>query len=1031
MIRWFAGHPTASNLLLILFLALGIFSAPKLLRETFPDYSPTEASITIAYRGASAIDVEDAICLRVSDALKGVNNLKELTCTAQDNVASAIATMSAGGNVSRFFDEIDTEINAITDFPANADAPIITRLFTTDLVLALAVTGDMSFVDLETYANSLEQSLFEIDNVAAVKVKGLSQRQWQIEISSDLLQQYGLSVSDISQLIRQQNIDMPLGTIKTDSQDIQLRFVNQSRSIDDLKNLIILSSKQGAELALGDIATIKETYDLNEEKVLFNDERALILEIHKNKESDAINVMADITDFLDEEREKLGDGVTLTITQDMTSIVADRLKMLVTNGILGLILVAGVMSLFYRPRLAKWALFGLPVAFAGSFAVMAIFGLSLNMITLVGLLIAIGIVMDDSVVITDSIADHAREGHSPIDSVTKGVKQVLPGVMSSFLTTIAVFAPLSFLSGELGTVLEVMPIVLLAALAASLIEAFLILPHHLKKPIGHVIANKPSKFAVVFDKGFEKIRQGVGRIADAAIRVRYFVLAGLIIILLGSVGFFAGGNIKMEAMPAIEGDLLEARILMPQGTPLTRTEEVVEQIVGAIKKINNDLEQPNNKNLVQAIQVRFNENMSAGETGAHVATIGIDLLTAELRATKLDELIPLWREEIGTIYGLTNLSIQEPGFGPAGVPIEIRIQGDDLETMKLASTDLVAYLSTYEGVFNVLDNLRPGKPQRQLSFLDGAKTLGFTSQSIAIQLRSEMLGDIVDNLQLGNQNVEITVSQSESERSNIDSLNKALVVSRTGQTVPLEMVSEIVETRDWAKIILVDGVRTVTVEANVDAAKANAGALVSDIKKNWLPDFEANYPDLKIEFLGQVASTLETAKSIARGLALGMVGVFLILSFQFRSYSMPFIVMIAIPMALIGSIWGHVIMGYDISMPSLIGAASLAGIVVNNSILLMQYINKFRLQNTDANIAAGKASRARMKPIFISSTTTIMGMLPMLLETSAQAASIIPLVISLVFGLLTSATLVLLVLPSLYVILNDIGATGFKKKEQA
>jgi len=1031
VIRWFAGHPTASNLLLILFLALGIFSAPKLLRETFPDYSPTEASITIAYRGASAIDVEDAICLRVSDALKGVNNLKELTCTAQDNVASAIATMSAGGNVSRFFDEIDTEINAITDFPANADAPIITRLFTTDLVLALAVTGDMSFVDLETYANSLEQSLFEIDNVAAVKVKGLSQRQWQIEISSDLLQQYGLSVSDISQLIRQQNIDMPLGTIKTDSQDIQLRFVNQSRSIDDLKNLIILSSKQGAELALGDIATIKETYDLNEEKVLFNDERALILEIHKNKESDAINVMADITDFLDEEREKLGDGVTLTITQDMTSIVADRLKMLVTNGILGLILVAGVMSLFYRPRLAKWALFGLPVAFAGSFAVMAIFGLSLNMITLVGLLIAIGIVMDDSVVITDSIADHAREGHSPIDSVTKGVKQVLPGVMSSFLTTIAVFAPLSFLSGELGTVLEVMPIVLLAALAASLIEAFLILPHHLKKPIGHVIANKPSKFAVVFDKGFEKIRQGVGRIADAAIRVRYFVLAGLIIILLGSVGFFAGGNIKMEAMPAIEGDLLEARILMPQGTPLTRTEEVVEQIVGAIKKINNDLEQPNNKNLVQAIQVRFNENMSAGETGAHVATIGIDLLTAELRATKLDELIPLWREEIGTIYGLTNLSIQEPGFGPAGVPIEIRIQGDDLETMKLASTDLVAYLSTYEGVFNVLDNLRPGKPQRQLSFLDGAKTLGFTSQSIAIQLRSEMLGDIVDNLQLGNQNVEITVSQSESERSNIDSLNKALVVSRTGQTVPLEMVSEIVETRDWAKIILVDGVRTVTVEANVDAAKANAGALVSDIKKNWLPDFEANYPDLKIEFLGQVASTLETAKSIARGLALGMVGVFLILSFQFRSYSMPFIVMIAIPMALIGSIWGHVIMGYDISMPSLIGAASLAGIVVNNSILLMQYINKFRLQNTDANIAAGKASRARMKPIFISSTTTIMGMLPMLLETSAQAASIIPLVISLVFGLLTSATLVLLVLPSLYVILNDIGATGFKKKEQA
>lgn len=258
MIRWFAGHPTASNLLLIVLLALGIFSAPTLLRETFPDYSPTEAQITIVYRGASAADVEDAICLRVADALKGVNNLEELTCTAQDNVASAVAKMIPGGDVGRFLDEVDTEINAITDFPANADTPVISQLFTTDLVSSLAVTGDMSFADLETYVNSLEQALFEIDNVAAVKVKGLSQRQWQIEVSRDLLQQYGLSVSDISRLIRQQNIDMPLGTVETSTQDVQLRFVNQSRSIDDLRNLVVLSGQAGGELTLGDIATITE-----------------------------------------------------------------------------------------------------------------------------------------------------------------------------------------------------------------------------------------------------------------------------------------------------------------------------------------------------------------------------------------------------------------------------------------------------------------------------------------------------------------------------------------------------------------------------------------------------------------------------------------------------------------------------------------------------------------------------------------------------------------------------------------------------
>ncbi len=1026
MIRWFAGHPTASNLLLVVILAMGIFAAPTLLRETFPDYSPTEASITIAYRGASATDVEDAICLRVTDALKSVNNLEELSCSAQDNVATAIAKMVPGGNVGSFLDEVDSEIGAITDFPAGADAPIITQLYTTDLVSALAVHGEMSFADLETYANGLEQRLYKIDNVASVTIKGLSQRQWQIEVSRDLLQQYSLSVSDISRLIRLQNIDMPLGTIETDTQDIQLRFVNESRSLSDLANLVILSSPEGGELKLADIASISENYDLEEEKILFNGERALILEVYKNKDSDAIDVMADIKTFLGDEREKMGDNVTLTITQDMTSIVADRLQMLVSNGIMGLILVAGAMSLFYRPRLAIWAILGLPVAFAGAFAVMALLGLSLNMITLVGLLVAIGIVMDDSVVITDSIAESMKEGVTPLDAVTHGVSRVLPGVMSSFLTTIAVFGPLSFLSGELGTVLEVMPIVLIAALAASLIEAFLILPHHLKAPLVHAAENKPGSFARAFDAGFNRLREGVGKTADGAIRIRYLVMGLLIITLLGSVGFFAGGNIKLEAMPDMEGDVLEARLLMPQGTPLAQTEEAVAQVVDAIERINAQLAQPQDQELIQAIQVRFNENISAGETGPHVATVGIDLLTAESRLTSLDTLIPLWEKEIGSIFGLINLSIQEPGFGPAGIPIEIRIQGADLDRMKLASANLVNYLQGYVGVFNVLDDLRPGKPQRQLSLTDGARTLGFTSESVASQLRSGTLGDIVDNLQLGDQSVEVTVSQTRAERATLNSLDQAIVVSQTGQSVPLSVIADVIETRDWAKITLIDGVRTVTVQANVDAARANAGALMSDLQKNWLPGFEQDYPDLQIQFLGQVAATAETAVSIVRGLAIGMLGVFLILSFQFRSYIEPLIVMIAIPMALIGSIWGHVIMGYDISMPSLIGAASLAGIVVNNSILLMQFINKFRLEGLSTAKAAGQASRARMRPIFISTATTIMGMLPLLAETSAQAASIIPLVISLVFGLLVSTILVLLALPALYTILDDIGATGFK-----
>ncbi len=1026
MIRWFAGHATAANLLMLVMLALGIFSAPTLLRETFPDYNPVKASITIPYRGASAADVEDAICLRLSDALKGVQNLKELTCTAQDNLASAVAEMSPGGDTARFLRELDTDVNAITDFPDQADTPVITQLFTTDLVSALAVTGDMSPLDLESYVNGLKQRLYDIDNVADVRIKGLSQRQWQVTLSPALLQQYGLSVADVAARIRQQNIDMPLGTLETGPQDIQLRFVNQVRSLDDLGRLVILSAPSGAEVTLGDIAELHETYDRPETRVMFNDQRALILEIYKNKDSDAIRVMDAVTAFLETERARLGDTVTLEITQDMTSIVAERLKMLVSNGLMGLGLVIVTMSLFYRPRLAIWAILGLPIAFAGAFTVMALFGLSLNMLTLVGLLIAIGIVMDDAVVITDSIAAEAQTQDNALQAVVSGVRKVFGGVVSSFLTTVVVFGPLSFLSGQLGTVLEVMPVVLLSALTASLIEAFLILPHHLKHPV-EIAARQPrSRMARAFDKGFESLREGVGKIADVAIRLRYLVMGALIVTLLGSVGYFAGGNIKMEAMPDMEGDVLEARLLLPQGTPLARTEEAVRQITDALARLNSEWPQPDGQDLVQAVQVRYGENVSAGETGPHVATVVVDLLGAEKRTVRLDHLIPRWRQETGPIYGLVSLNIQEPGFGPAGVPIEIRILGQDLAQMDRAAQDLSSYLEGYSGVFNVLDDLRPGKPQRRYTLANGANALGFTARSVATQMRAAVLGDIVDDLQLGAQSVEISVSRQDRPAAGAEGGD--ILISPKGQAVPLSVVTDVQQARDWARITLIDGRRAVTVQADVDTAKANAGALMSDLKANWVPQFHARYPDLALDFQGQVAATATTAKSIVRGLAIGMLGVFLILSFQFRSYIEPLIVMIAIPLALIGAIWGHVAMGYNISMPSLIGAASLAGIVVNNSILLMEFINQYRHEGHSVLQAAGKASRARTRAIFITTGTTIVGMLPMLAESSAQAASIIPLVISLVFGLLVSTVLVLLALPALYVILDDIGVTGFEKR---
>jgi len=1025
VIRWFAGHPTAANLLLVVLLAMGLFAAPSLKRETFPDYRPVEVSVEVVYRGASADDVEDAICRRVHDAVKGIDFLDETVCVAQDNVASATISMLAGGDPVRFLSDIDTEINAIDEFPERAEAPVVRELHRSDLVAAVAVAGDMPLDQLEDYAFALERRIMTLPGVASVDIKGVSQRQWQVEVPREVLGQHGLSARELAARVARQNIDMPLGTLETAGRDFQLRFTDQRRSLSELEDLVVISDGQGGELILGQIATLREVGEREEEKIRFNGERAVVLEVSKTLRDDSLRVMDALSDLVESESRRIGDGLRMSITQDMTTIVRDRLQMLVSNGFMGLALVVLVMSLFFRPRLALWAVLGLPAAFMGAFFVMGVMGLSLNMITLVALLMAIGIVMDDAVVITDNIAAHADRQDSALEAVVAGTRQVLPGVLSSFLTTVSVFIPLSFLAGELGAVLEVLPVVLIAALAASLIEAFWILPHHLKGSVTRLAQGRESRFRAAFERGFERFRERVGRAADAAIRWRHATLGLVLLIMLGSAGFIAGGHIGSEAMPDIDGDVLEARILMPQGTPLERTEAVAEQVEAAMRRLDARLgpDQPGQADLVEAVQVRFNRNPSARESGTHVATVMVDLLTAELRTLTLDELTERWRDEIGAIAGILSLIIQEPGFGPAGIPVEVRLQGENLDALKAAALDAASQLGGYTAAYNVLDDLRPGRPQRTFSLASGALGAGVSAEDVAAQLRAAWLGEIADTQRIGDRDVEILLRQPEGDRNSLDDLADQTIVLPDGSRMPLGEAVNIREQRDWARITHIDGRRTVTVEANVDARLSSGQAIVSDLRGQWLDQFRASHPDVKVGFEGQVARSAETGGTIGRGLLIGLVGIFVILSFQFRSYVEPLIVMLSIPLAFIGAIWGHVLMGYYLSMPSLIGAAGLAGIVVNNAILLIHFIKSHRERGLSASEAAGQASRDRLRAILISLSTTIAGLAPLLAETSTQADAIKPLVISVVFGLLSATVLVLLVIPALYVLFDDWGLT--------
>lgn len=1019
MILWFTGHPTAGNLLLLLFLAAGAFAAPGLLRETFPDFRAVEAEITVPYRGAAAEDVERAICAPLWDGVQGVEGLETFSCIAQTGRARAVATMAPGNEALRFVNSLRTEVSAIDGLPDRADPAIVRELHRTDRVTSVAISGDLPPAELDVYADALSDRLSALPGVASVTRSGLGARTLRISAREAVLDSHGLTPASLAAAIAAQNIDLPAGTLEGADADLTLRFTAERNTAMTLARIPVLVLPNGATLTLGDVAVIEERFEPPHDRAFVDGTPALLIDVAKALDADALRVLDGVAALVDEETARLPEIIRVQVVQDVTSIIRDRLFMLVQNGVIGLALVVAVMSLFFRPGFAIWAAMGLPVAFAGAFVWMGLTGLSLNMMTLVALLMAIGIVMDDSIVIADSIAVHAAQD-ATVETVAAGVAAVAPGVISSFLTTLAVFLPLAFLAGELGAVLEVLPVVLLAALAASLIEAFLILPHHLK---GGMKETTPSRFRARFDAGFDALREnGVGRLADAAIRGRWLVAGLALGALIATVGALGGGVVKREAMPEIDGDVLEARLLLPAGTPLARSTEAVAQVETALDRVNVRLtpDQPDARPLVIRRITRMGRNLSAGESGAHVATVAVDLLGAEARRSTLEEIVALWHEEIGDLPGVSSLILTEPGIGPQGIAVELRLSHTDLDTLNAAGRATMQELETYAGVRNAILDLRPGAPELRLSLSTGAEALGLTASDVAGQVRAAFLGTELAGIRRGGLAWDLEVVLAEADRATRADLTTFEVALPGGGSVPLTSIATFTEARGWASITRRNGRRTLTVSADVDGRIGNADAITARLAERFLPALAAATPGLGYEIGGQAANSAETVASILRGFLMGLVGVYLVLSFQFRSYVEPLIVMISIPLAFLGVIWGHVLMGYNISMPSLVGAASLAGIVVNNAILLVGVINSGRAGGLSAARAAGEAVRARFRPIFVSVTTTIMGMAPLLLETSTQAQTLKPLVIAVVFGLLAATVLILVVLPAFYAALDDM-----------
>lgn len=1033
MIRYFSRHPTAANLLMLALLLLGLLALPQIKRETFPEFSPAYIIASVIYPGASPQEVEESICMRMEDAVDGLSNIVETRCEAVEGSASLVLKLTNSDVVSRMLVDVQTQINGINDFPNEIESPIVRELDWNEPVVDVAISADTSWPQLKAYAEDLKRKLKLDYGVSLVAVGGFSDHQIRIELKEVAIRQLGLSVGDIADRLARQNIKLPSGNIELGDKNLLIRFDEQKITPTALANTVIGADSEGGVLRLGDIATLTDRFELDEQKILFDGKPSAILKISKNKADDALRIKDRVQQFVDDERKVAPTGVTLSMTNDLSSVLWDRLTMMVRNGWQGVVLVFATMWLFFTFRYSFWVAAGLPVAFLGSLFLMAGLGLSINIMSLVALLMAIGIMMDDAIVIAESIAAHLERGQSITNAVTNGVKKVFPGVLSSYLTTVCIFGSLLFLEGEMGAVLKVVPQVLILVLTLSLVEAFLILPHHLSHSLQKQKENeKPDiAFKVWFLNKFDSFRNNqLVSAVEAVVRWRYLFLGSVIAMLFISLSLLAGGALKFVGFPELDGDIAEARVILPPGSSLAQTEKVVQTIVIAAEKLNVEWsdKQEGGNTLVEHITEQYNFNPDADESGPHVATVRLDLRGAESRNTVIDEFVAAWRDEIGTIADPVSLVFKQPVMGPGGRAVEIQMQNDDLTELKAASIEIQQYLSQFDGVFGILDDMRMGKQEVLVKLRPGAESFGVDGQMIASQLRAAYFGQTADEIQIGPENIEVEVRFDKQEAANLQTLASFPIMLSDGSQIPLASISTLEYQRNYVRIQRVNGLRTLSVFADLESSKVSSTEILKAFRIDLMPQLKLKYPNLRFNFEGEAKDTAETGQSMGVGFAIGIFGVFVILSFQFRSYLEPFIVLLAIPLALIGVLWGHWLLGHALSMPSIMGFVSLAGVVVNDSILLVQYIRHHVDDGDSVHDAVVKASRERFRAVFLTSLTTAAGLLPLLLETSLQAQVIQPLVISIVFGIFTSTLLVLFMIPAAYAILADFGLV---KKHQA
>ncbi len=1033
-IEWFAGHGVAANVLMVAVVIGGLMSLGTLQREIFPETSPEVVRVTVPYPGAAPEEVEQGIVLRVEEAVQDIAGVEEVRSVAAEGSGTVTVELTRGADASRVLDEVKSRVDAITAFPEEAEEPVIEQPVIRNAVLSVAVSGPVDERTLRRLAEQVRDDLLAMPGITQVELAAVRDYEISIEVSQQALRRYGLTFAEVAQAVRSASLRLPGGTLETRGGEILLRVEEQAYTGEEFERLPLLTTPEGARLTVGDVARVRDAFADTAQAARFDGEPAALVRVFRVGDQDAIEIAEKVKDYVARARERMPEGIELTTWFDFSRVLQDRIDLLIENGFMGFVLVFLVLALFLRLSLAAWVAVGIPISFLGAGLLMPAFGLSVNMISMFAFIVVLGIVVDDAIVVGESIYSRFQAGNHGVPGAVEGATAVSTPVVFAVATTVAAFLPLLFVPGVFGQFMWPIPVIVISTLAFSLAESLLVLPHHLSalRPPADEPARGWRRFRERFGHGLERfVRERYAPAVEWAIEWRGLVLAIAVAVLVIAFAATAGGWIRFRFFPPVESDHVSAALAMPQGTPEAMTEAAVRELEQEALALAARLEREAGEPVVSHVLASIGEQPFAAQegagpggaggifTGAHLGEVTIELVPSQERGITSQKVADRWREAVGAIAGAEELTYTGSIFG-AGAPINVRLSGAPIETLQGVAERIKARLRDYPGVYDIADTYRAGKTQLEVDITERAQAAGITLAELARQLRGAFYGEEAQRIQRGRYEVKVMVRLPEDERRTLAELEDLRVRGPGGVEMPLAEAAVMRESRAPAVIERVQRSRVLSVTADVDPQRTAAGPILADLEQNVLPALLRDHPRVRYTLAGEQEEQRETLGGLARGFLLALLAIYVLLAIPFRSYGQPLLVMAAIPFGFVGALLGHLAMGLDFTILSMFGLVALAGVVVNDSLVLVDHVNRSYRAGTPRRQAIRQGGQARFRPVLLTSLTTFAGLAPLLAETSVQAQFLIPMAASLAFGVLFATLITLFLVPVGYALVDDI-----------